>query len=222
LVTITTADRPSDGACRCAREGCTLRGHTDSVLSAAFSPDGKRIVTASGDKTARLWDAGTGRQIGQPLKGHTDSAQSAVFSPDGKRIVTAYNDNTARLRDAGTGKQIGEPLTGHTASVFSAAFSPDGKRIITASDDDTVRLWDAEAGTQIGEPYGQRVERGVQPRRQAHRHRVWRQNGAGVGNFCEYSGTGVASQSSHSPLPNLGAAKGVLLATRAAALVYRA
>ena len=81
------------------------------MWSAAFSPDGKRIVTASEDKTARLWDAETGKPIGEPLKGHTDSVMSAAFSPDGKRIVTASDDKTARLWDAETGKQIGEPLT---------------------------------------------------------------------------------------------------------------
>ena len=74
------------------------------VLSAAFSPDGKRIVTASSDKTARLWDAETGKPIGEPLKGHEAEVRSAAFSPDGKRIVTASWDKTARLWDAETGK----------------------------------------------------------------------------------------------------------------------
>ena len=83
--------------------------------SAAFSPDGKRIVTASEDKTARLWDAETGKQIGAPLVGHEDGVTSAAFSPDGKRIVTASADKTARLWDAETGKQIGAPLVGHEA-----------------------------------------------------------------------------------------------------------
>ena len=73
-------------------------------MSAAFSPDGKRIVTASSDKTARLWDAETGKPIGEPLRGHEDDVRSAAFSPDGKRIVTASDDKTARLWDAATGK----------------------------------------------------------------------------------------------------------------------
>jgi WD40 repeat protein len=98
----------------------------------------KHIVTASWDKTARLWDAEGGRQIGEPLTGHTDVVTSAAFSPDGKRIVTASWDKTSRLWDAESGKQIGEPLTGHF--VVSAAFSPDGKRIVTASSDKTARL----------------------------------------------------------------------------------
>ena len=65
------------------------------------------------DKTARLWDAATGKPIGEPLTGHTDAVSSAAFSPDGKRIVTASEDKTARLWDAATGKPIGEPLKGH-------------------------------------------------------------------------------------------------------------
>ena len=121
-------------------------------MSAAFSPDGKRIVTASQDKTARIWDAATGKPIGEPLKGHEDAVMSAAFSPDGKRIVTASQDKTARIWDAATGKPIGEPLKGHEDAVMSAAFSPDGKRIVTASQDKTARIWDAETGKPIGEP----------------------------------------------------------------------
>ena len=87
------------------------------MRSAAFSPDGQRIVTASADKTARVWDAATGKPIGEPLKGHEGAVKSAAFSPDGKRIVTASLDKTARIWDAATGKPIGEPLKGHDESV---------------------------------------------------------------------------------------------------------
>jgi WD40 repeat protein len=127
------------------------------VTSAAFSPDSKRVVTASTDKTARLWDANTGRQIIE-LKGH-GYLNTAAYSPDGKRIVTASLDSTARLWDANNGEQVGEPLTGHAQDVLSAAFSRDGKRIVTASRDGTARLWDADTGRQIGEPFKGHSER---------------------------------------------------------------
>jgi predicted NACHT family NTPase len=145
---VPEAELQLDGAWPHLRERLILEGHRRGVFSAAFSPDGKRIVTASADKTARLWDAETGKQIGEPLRGHKDWVRSAAFSPDGKRIVTASDDKTARLWDAETSKQIGEPLRGHGNTVVSAAFSPDGKRIVTASGDKTARLWRIFANTQ--------------------------------------------------------------------------
>ncbi len=120
----------------------TLLAHQDSVRTAAFSPDGKRIVTASEDKTARVWDAETGREIAS-LNGHQSSVRTAAFSPDGKRIVTASEDKTGRVWDAETGREIAS-LNGHQDRVWTAAFSPDGKRIVTASSDKTARVWPVE------------------------------------------------------------------------------
>jgi hypothetical protein len=75
-----------------------LKVHTGAVRSAAFSPDGKRVVTVSDDNTARIWDAERGSEIAS-LKGHTGTVLSAAFSPDGKRVVTASIDRTARIWD---------------------------------------------------------------------------------------------------------------------------
>ncbi len=72
--------------------------HQQEVYAAEFSPDGQRVVTASEDKTARVWDAVTGEPIGEPMK-HDGAVYSASFSPDGQRVVTASDDNTARLWD---------------------------------------------------------------------------------------------------------------------------
>jgi dipeptidyl aminopeptidase/acylaminoacyl peptidase len=125
-----------------------LRGHAGEVFSAAFSPDSWRIVSASADRTARVWDAGSVARIAV-LRGHEGMVTSAAFSPDGRRIVSASWDRTVRAWDA-DGSQI-TVLRGHDDSVTSAAFSPDGRRrIVSASTDDTVRLWDAGSGAKIG------------------------------------------------------------------------
>ena len=75
------------------------------MRSAAFSPDGKQVVTASDDKTARLWDSATGKPLAT-LTGHEDVVRSAAFSADGKQVVTASCDKTARLWDSATGKPL--------------------------------------------------------------------------------------------------------------------
>jgi dipeptidyl aminopeptidase/acylaminoacyl peptidase len=115
-------------------------GYPDWVRSAAFSPDGKTIVTAS--VTARIWDAATGKEL-QKLQGHTEFVISAKFSPDGKTVVTASRDKTARIWDAATGKEL-QKLQGHGISVQSTEFSPDGKTIVTASGDNTARIWNRD------------------------------------------------------------------------------
>ena len=124
-----------------------LRGHTAAIYSATFSPDGRRIVSASGDRTVRIWDAATGECI-RTLKGHTGDVYSASFSPDGHRIVSASWDDTVRIWDAATGECI-RTLEGHTEGVYSASFSPDGHRIVSASEDNTVRIWNAATGECI-------------------------------------------------------------------------
>ncbi|KIM20897.1 hypothetical protein M408DRAFT_118709 [Serendipita vermifera MAFF 305830] len=130
-----------------------LFGHTDEVFCAKFSPDGKRVVSCSGDKTVRVWDAETGEAVGAPFQGHSDSVKSVAFSPDGKRITSGSHDNTVRVWDAETGEAVGAPFQGHSDWVWSVAFSPDGKRIVSSSGDKTIRVWDAETGQAIGKPF---------------------------------------------------------------------
>jgi WD40 repeat protein/V8-like Glu-specific endopeptidase len=127
------------------RQLVVLRGHEKFVTSAAFSPDGKLIVTGSWDKTARIWDARSGAEL-KVLRGHEDWIRSAAFSPDGTRIVTGSYDNTARIWDARSGAEL-KVLRGHESIVYSVAFSPDGTRIVTAGG--TARLWDARSGAEL-------------------------------------------------------------------------
>ncbi len=123
-----------------SRERVVLRGHDGPILASRLSPDGSRLVTASSDGTARLWEVTGGE--GAVLRGHADWVLSAAFSPDGGRVVTASKDGTARVWDL-----AGRPLAvlrGHGGWVSSAAFSPDGSKIVTASEDATARVWSAD------------------------------------------------------------------------------
>lgn len=124
-------------------------GHTATVYSADFSPDGSRIVTASKDKTAVVWDVATGKQLFN-LIGHTDQVRRAVFSPDSTQIITASFDQTAIIWNAVTGALM-TTLEGHTGKVYSAVFSPDGTKIVTASEDRTALIWkwDGMIGTPM-------------------------------------------------------------------------
>jgi eukaryotic-like serine/threonine-protein kinase len=124
-----------------------LSGHLDQVISAAYSPDGTRIVTASYDRTARIWDARTGAQLAV-LSGHEGLVLAAAYSPDGTRILTASADKTVRIWDAHTGAQVAV-LAGHGDEIEGAAYSPDGSRIVTGSLRSGARIWDARTGAQL-------------------------------------------------------------------------
>jgi WD40 repeat protein len=127
--------------------GLTLQGHTNLVKSASFSPDGRKIVTASTDKTAKIWNAGTGALEGT-LIGHTELVRSASFSPDGSKIVTASYDRTAKIWNVATGV-LEHTLAGHTHEVNSASYSPYGSKIVTASGwGRTATIWNAVTGAE--------------------------------------------------------------------------
>ncbi len=119
--------------------------HQDVVYHAAFSPDGARILTASWDRTARLWEANSGKLITSFT--HQGAVNAASFSPDGTQILTASADKTAKLWEAASGKLIAS--FAHQDSVNAAAFSPDGTRILTAGADKTAKLWEANSGKLI-------------------------------------------------------------------------
>ena len=126
-----------------ASVGDPLEGHTFSVLSVAYSPDGRHIISGSSDHTIRIWDAKTGAPVGDPLKGHTSLVLSVAYSPDGRHIISGSYDHTIRIWDAEADTAAGKPLVEHTYSVQSIAYSSDGKHIVSGSSGDTTRVLDA-------------------------------------------------------------------------------
>ena len=89
--------------------GKPLKGHTDSVWSVAYSPDGRHIISGSLDETIQMWDAETGSAVGKPLKGHFSSVSSVAYSPDGRHIISGSSDKTIQIWDAETGSAVGMP-----------------------------------------------------------------------------------------------------------------
>src|ERR1700751_4166783 len=107
-----------------AQVRATLRGHTLALASVAYSPDGKFIATGSYDRTAKVWDAASGKEI-VTLTGHTAAVEAVAFSPDGKTLATGSYDATVKLWDWAAAKEVAT-FRGHTNMIRSLALSPDG------------------------------------------------------------------------------------------------
>jgi WD40 repeat protein/tetratricopeptide (TPR) repeat protein len=121
--------------------------HAAGLVAARFSPDGRRIASATSDGTVRLWSAATALPVAAPLK-HAGRVDDFAFSRDGRRLATASQDRAARVWDVETGKPVTEPLP-HSSRVSSVQFSPDGKRVVSTDGYRAVRVWDAETGAAI-------------------------------------------------------------------------
>jgi WD40 repeat protein len=112
---------------------------------AAFSPDGRQMLTWSQDMILR--DAASGQKL-RTFKGRTGEVSSVVFSPDGRHVLTGSWDKTAILWDVASGKKL-RTFQGHTRVVYSVAFNPDGQQVLTGSWDKTAILWDAASGERL-------------------------------------------------------------------------
>ena len=117
----------------------TIQAHLQSVWEMCFSSNGQLLLTASGDRTAKVWDTHT-RRLRFTLASHKDVVYSAVFSPDDKLIATGSSDNTAKIWAATTGQEL-VTLSAHKERILKVAFSPDQKTLATGSEDHTIKLW---------------------------------------------------------------------------------
>ncbi|WP_438011255.1 TIR domain-containing protein [Sorangium sp. So ce321] len=122
----------------------TLHGHAGEVTACAISPDGQRIVSASWDKTLKVWDVATG-QLLSTLEGHSYSINACAVSSDGQHIVSASSDKTLKVWNVATG-QLLSTLEGHSHRVNACVVSPDGQRIVSASSDKTLKVWNVATG----------------------------------------------------------------------------
>jgi WD40 repeat protein/serine/threonine protein kinase/Flp pilus assembly protein TadD len=125
-----------------------------AVLAVAFSADGQRILTGGKSATARVWDAATGRPVGEPLVHPRGPVFAVAFHPDGKTVVTGCEDGKVRRWDPATGKPVGKPLS-HDGPVYAVAYSPDGKTLFTGGENLKTgrgegRFWDTATGKALG------------------------------------------------------------------------
>lgn len=132
-----------------SRCSAAIAGHGDAILATAFSPaSSSRMVSGSGDSTARIWDCDTETPM-HMLKGHKSWVLCVAWSPDAKLIATGSMDNTIRLWDPKTGKPVGDALKGHIKWVTSLVWEPYHlqrpgiPRVASSSKDQTIRIWDA-------------------------------------------------------------------------------
>ena len=140
-----------ESATRTDVPGRSIGSFPGPVTALHFTPDGRRLVAASGvaglGGVASIWDVESGSLV-RSFEGHRDLLHDAELSPDGRILATCGYDKVIELRDAATGKLL-RTLEGHTGPVYDVAFSPDGRALVSGSADDTCKVWRVEDGARL-------------------------------------------------------------------------
>jgi len=141
-------------------------GHSSRITSVTFSPDGKLLASSSQDKTIKLWEMATGREL-HMLSGHSSQVLSVAFSPNGKLLASGSGDNMVKLWDVATGHELRTlsaqlelpTLSPQLMGTPSVVFSPDGKVLASGRVDSTVKLWDVATGRELRTLSGHKYRR---------------------------------------------------------------
>ena len=127
-----------------AKEASVLAGHKDYVYAIAITPDKKKVVLGSTDKTLKVWDLEFGQCLAT-FEGHTEGVLGVAITPDGKKVVSGSSDKTLKVWDLEFGQCLAT-FEGHTEGVLGVAITPDGKKVVSSSRDKTLKVWDLESG----------------------------------------------------------------------------
>jgi WD40 repeat protein len=122
-------------------------GHSGGVTACAVMPDGQRMISASEDRTLKLWDLATG-EILATLRGHTDTVSACAVAPDGRRVVSASWDGTLKLWDI-SARRVLATFRKHEGRVRACSLTPDGRWVVSASEDGSFKLWELDSGRDI-------------------------------------------------------------------------
>jgi WD40 repeat protein len=125
----------------------TLTGHSDSVLSAAYSSDSRYLVSGSGDNTIKIWEVAKGKEL-RTLTGHSSGVYSVVYSPDGRYLASGSGDNTIKIWEVAKEKEL-RTLTGHSSRSLSVVYSPDSRYLASGSIDNTIKIWEVATGKEL-------------------------------------------------------------------------
>ncbi len=131
----------------------TFEDHSEGVAAVVVTPDGRHVVSADRDATAKLWDLETGALI-RTFEGHANYVYDVEVTPDGRHVVTGSRDGTAKLWELETGELV-RTFEGHTGFVHDILVTPDGRQIATGSMDRTIMFWDL--GCRRQRPYDQNL-----------------------------------------------------------------